>query len=148
MVELTDANSTPLEETPLPASEGPNKSGIITIKRQKYAVGLIWQPLQDPDNSNPEIREAMESDVDTDLYCLRITSSPQYGLGKSSIGHHAGVLSLASLVASALSDKTSICAVFKVEEGWYFVAVRNDLILSENDVLFKTQEEAEDAFLP
>lgn len=145
MAELTETTPIPVDET-VPLSTETDKSGIITIKRQKYAVGLVWQPLQDPDNSAPEIREAMESDVDTDLYCLRITSSPQYGLGKSSIGHHAGILSLAALVASALSDKTSICAVFKVEEGWYFVAVRNDLILSENDVLFKTQEEAEDAF--
>ena len=62
------------------------------------------------------------------------------------MGHRTGELSLAATIASALSDKTSICAVFKVDEGWYFVAVRNDLILSENDVLFKTQEEAENAF--
>ena len=120
--------------------------GTVTIRKVKYAVGLIWQPLQDPDNPTPEIREAMETDTDSDLYCLRITSTPQYGLGKTSLGHRSGELSLAAMVASALSDKTSICAVFKVDEGWYFLAVRNDLILSENDVLFKTEQEAEDAF--
>lgn len=120
--------------------------GTVVIKKVKYAVGLIWQPLQDPDNPSPEIREAMETDADSDLYCLRITASPQYGLGRKSMGHRTGELSLAATIASALSDKTSICAVFKVDEGWYFVAVRNDLILSENDVLFKTQEEAENAF--
>lgn len=120
--------------------------GTIVIKKVKYAVGLIWQPLQDPDNPSPEIREAMETDADSDLYCLRITASPQYGLARTSMGHRTGELSLAATVASALSDKTSICGVFKVEEGWYFIAVRNDLILSENDILFKTEEEAEHAF--
>ena len=120
--------------------------GTVVIKKVKYAVGLIWQPLQDPDNPSPEIREAMETDADSDLYCLRITASPQYGLGRTSMGHRTGELSLAATIASALSDKTSICGVFKVEEGWYFIAVRNDLILSENDVLFKTEEEAEAAF--
>lgn len=125
--------------------ENPSQ-GTVTIRKQKYAVGLVWQPLQDPDNPTPEIREAMETDSDSDLYCLRITSTPQYGLAKSSLGHRSGELSLAATVASALSDKTSICAVFKLDEGWYFLAIRNDLILSENDVLFKTEAEAEDAF--
>ncbi len=120
--------------------------GTVTIRKIKYAVGLVWQPLQDPDNPTPEIREAMETDIDSDLYCLRITSTPQYGLAKTSLGHRSGELSLAATVASALSDKTSICAVFKLEEGWYFLAIRNDLILSENDVLFKTEQEAIDAF--
>lgn len=121
-------------------------SGTVTIRKIKYAVGLIWQPLQDPDNPTPEIREAMDTDTDSDLYCLRITSTPQYGLAKSSLGHRSGELSLAATIASALSDKTSICAVFKLDEGWYFLAIRNDLILSENDVLFKTEQEAVDAF--
>ena len=128
---------TPLEST---------TQGTVTIRKVKYAVGLIWQPLQDPDNPTPEIREAMETDADSDLYCLRITSTPQYGLAKTSLGHRSGELSLAAMIASALSDKTSVCAVFKVDEGWYFLAVRNDLILSENDVLFETEQEAEDAF--
>lgn len=137
--------TTQQSETPLSPSEMVER-GTVVIKKVKYAVGLVWQPLQDPDNPSPEIREAMETDADADLYCLRITASPQYGLGRTSMGHRAGELSLAATIASALSDQTSVCGVFKVEEGWYFVAVRNDLILSENDVLFKTEEEAEAAF--
>ena len=136
----------PIQSNQVDHSLEPTVQGTVTIRKIKYAVGLVWQPLQDPDNPTPEIREAMETDTDSDLYCLRITSTPQYGLGKTSLGHRSGELSLAAMVASALSDKTSICAVFKVEEGWYFLAVRNDLILSENDVLFKTEQEAEDAF--
>ncbi|MBQ8250873.1 MAG: type 4b pilus protein PilO2 [Alphaproteobacteria bacterium] len=136
----------PIQSNQLSPSVEDTSQGTVTIRKVKYAVGLIWQPLQDPDNPTPEIREAMETDTDSDLYCLRITSTPQYGLAKTSLGHRSGELSLAAMVASALSDKTSICGVFKVEEGWYFLAVRNDLILSENDVLFKTEQEAEDAF--
>lgn len=145
MTEEYEVNEAISDSTDNPIDENLSV-GTVTIRKVKYAVGLIWQPLQDPDNPSPEIREAMESDIDSDLYCLRITSTPQYGLGKTSIGHHSGELSLAAMVASSLSDKTSVCAVFKVDEGWYFLAVRNDLILSENDVLFKSEEDAQDAF--
>ncbi len=121
-------------------------SGTITIGRSGYAVGLLWQPLQNPEDPTPEIREAIEGDPDADLYCLRSTSTPQYGIGKKSIGHRAGEPSAAAAVASALSDYTSVAAVFKVREGWWLVAIRNDLILSEDDVLFTSEQEAQDRF--
>ena len=145
MTEEYEVNATEASEAEL-QSETVDVSGSVTIRKTRYAVGLVWQPLQDPDNPSPEIREAMESDVDADLYCLRITSTPQYGLAKTSLGHTPGELSLAGTIASALSDKTSVCAVIKLDEGWYFLAIRNDLILSENDVLFKSEEDAQDAF--
>lgn len=120
--------------------------GSIIIDGTKYAVGLMWAPLQNPDDPLPEIREAMEAEPGADLYCQRSSSSPQYGLGKTSLGHHSGEPSLAASVASALSDKTSACGVFKVDEGWWFIAIRNDLILAEEDVLFATEDEAKRAF--
>ncbi len=120
--------------------------GTITIGKTLYAVGLMWQPLQNPDDPLEEIRETMESDPDANLYCLRNASSPQYGLGKTSLGHREGEPSAAAAVAAAYIDKTSVCAVFRVKEGWWFVAIRNDLILSEEDVLFTTEEEAQKAF--
>ena len=46
--------------------------GVVTVDDQKYAVGLMWQPVQNIDDPDPEIRETMESEPDADLYCLRL----------------------------------------------------------------------------
>lgn len=121
--------------------------GSVQIGGMRYAVGLMWAPLQEPDDPLPEIREAMEAEPGADLYCQRSSTTPQYGLGKTSLGHRSGEPSLAASVAIALSDKTSACGVFKVNEGWWFFAIRNDLILAEEDVLFTSESEAKRAFL-
>ena len=118
----------------------------VTVGNTKYAVGLLWAPLQNQDDPIPEIREAMDAEPATDLYCQRASLAPQYGLGKTVLGHHSGEPSLAASVATALSGKSSACCVFKVDEGWWFVAIRNDLILAEEDVLFQSEEEAKRAF--
>ena len=120
--------------------------GSVTVGGVRYAVGLLWAPLQNQDDPIPEIREAMEAEQDADLYCQRASIAPQYGLGKTSLGHHSGEPALAASVATALSGKSSSCCVFKVNEGWWFVAIRNDLILAEEDVLFKSEDEAKRAF--
>ena len=120
--------------------------GTVTVDGQKFAVGLMWQPVQNTDDPVPEIRETMESEPEADLYCLRQTIAPQYGVGKSVLGHQDGMPSLAASVASGLAQYESFCGVFQVEEGWWFVAVRNNLILAEEDVLFATEEEAQRAY--
>ncbi len=127
-------------------SLNPTAYGSITIGRRVYAVGLLWQPLQNSDDPLPEIREAIDSDPDADLYCLRSTSTPQYGIGKKAMGHRSGEPSAAAAIASALNEYVSVAAVFPVKEGWWLLAVRNDLILSEEDRLFETEEEAREAF--
>jgi len=120
--------------------------GSVTVGGVKYAVGLLWAPLQNQDDPIPEIREAMEAEPAADLYCQRASIAPQYGLGKTILGHHSGEPALAASVATALSGKSSSCCVFKVNEGWWFVAIRNDLILAEEDVLFQSEDEAKRAF--
>ncbi len=137
----------PVVSTPVSADvPAAMNKGSITVGKTRYAVGLMWQPLQNPEDPMEEIRETMESDPDTNLYCLRNASSPQYGLGKTSMGHREGEPSAAAAVAAAYIDKTSVCAVFHVNEGWWFIAIRNDLILSEEDVLFTKEEDAQKAF--
>lgn len=120
--------------------------GTIVVEGTVYAVGLMWQSLQNPDDPIPEIREVIESEPGLDLYCLRPASSPQYGIGRKSMGHREGQPSAAAAVASAYGDKSSVCAVFRVKEGWWFVSIRNDLILSEEDKLFLREEDAQKAF--
>ena len=124
-----------------------NVQGVVVIDGQKYAVGLLWQPIQRNDDPLSEIRETIESEAGADLYCWRSTVQvSQYGIGKTAYGHRDGMPSLAATVASGLANYSSYCGVFKIDEGWWFIAVRNDLILSEEDVLYTTEEEAMRAF--
>lgn len=60
--------------------------------------------------------------------------------------HRAGEPSAAAAVASALSEYTSVAAVFPVPEGWWLVAIRNDLILSEEDVLYTSEQDAQNKY--
>ncbi len=123
-----------------------SSTGIVTVDGQKYAVGLVWQPVQNLDDPIVEIRESAESEAGADLYCLRPAATPQYGIGYSELGHRDGIPSLAASVATALTDRTSVCAVFRVDEGWWLVAIRNDLILAEEDIVFDNEVEAQRAY--
>ena len=49
-------------------------------------------------------------------------------------------------LATALSDRSSLVAVFKVENGWWYVCIRNDIILSDGDMLFLNEEDARNQF--
>ncbi len=140
-------DNTVVTENELDLNRSVKGSGsVVTVSGQKYAVGLMWQPIQNLDDPLPEIRETMEGEADADLYCLRQTTVAQYGVGKTALGHKDGMPSLAASVAGALLQYESFCAVFKVKEGWWFVAVRNSLILAEEDVLFETEAEAQRAY--
>ncbi len=129
-----------------PVSDASDLKELITVGKNKYAVGLFWQPLQDVDDPIPEIRETMEADAGSDLYCIHYGRAPQYGVGKKSKGHAEGMSVGGISVLDALSDKSSFVAVFKTPEGWWFVAARNDLILPEEDVLYRDEAQAKDAF--
>ena len=112
-----------------------------------YAVSLFWQPLSDPDNPMPEIKETSESVLDgADVFVIRKSGASQYGLGISEEGHDSGQNSAAISLAEYFANKASFVSVFKVPEGWWFLAVRNDLILSEEDVLYLNEEDAQRAF--
>ncbi len=121
-------------------------TGVVSVGGQKYAVGLVWQPLQNLDDPVMEIREAAESELGADIYCMRPATTPQYGIGRTELGHKEGMPSLAAAVASALSNRGSVCAVFKVDAGWWLVAIRNDLILAEEDVVFANEADVQRAY--
>lgn len=146
--ELRQTTPTPELEEAYGKNEGSEDSigHTITVGKAKYAVGLFWQPLQDVDDPIPEIRGTMETDVGSDLYCIHYGRVAQYGLTKKANGAKEGQAAAAISVLDALSDKSSFVAVFKTQEGWWFVAARNDLILPEEDVLYANEADAKDAF--
>ena len=48
---------------------------------------------------------------------------------------------------TAMSDSTSLLAVFKVDAGYWYLCVRNDVILSDGDVLFVNEQDAKEQFI-
>lgn len=125
----------------------PPWGATMEVGGEAYAVSLFWQPLSDPDDPMSEIKETSESVLDgADVFVIRRSGVSQYGLGISEEGHDAGQGSAAIALAEYFADKASFVSVFKVPEGWWFLAVRNDLILSEEDVLYLNEEDAQRAF--
>jgi len=119
------------------------ESGGIT-----YAASLFWQPLQNRDDPYTEITEASENVLEgADLFCLKPGKSPQFGLCVSYQGYKKKMLAAAVAVATALSDRSSFLAVFKVDNGWWYVCARNDIILSDGDMLFLNEEDAKEQFM-
>jgi hypothetical protein len=115
---------------------------------KSYAASLFWQPLQNRDDPYTEINEASENVLEgADLFCLKPGKSPQFGLCISYQGYAKKTPAAAVSVATALADRSSFLAVFKVSNGWWYVCARNDIILSDGDMLFLNEEDAKEQFM-
>ncbi len=113
-----------------------------------YSAGLFWQPLQNKDDPYTEIEESAESVQEgADLFVLKPGKTVQFGICGSGDGYKRGSLSLAVGVATSLSEKSSFVAVFKVDNGWWYCCVRNDIILSDGDMLFLKEDDAKEQFM-
>ncbi|MBR1605357.1 MAG: type 4b pilus protein PilO2 [Alphaproteobacteria bacterium] len=127
-----------------------NRSWAATtvIDGKTYVAGLFWQPLQNRDDPYTEIDETAESILEgADLFALKPGKVVQFGVCSSSDGYRKGMNSLAVSVATSFADKSSFVAVFKVDNGWWYCCVRNDIILSDGDMLFLKEEDAKEQFM-
>ena len=119
----------------------------IEVDGKTYAVGLFWQPVQDDKDFIKEIKATVQGVVtNANLYCLKKGAATQYGLGSTSNGHKPGMPSGAAGIANALRDKSSALCVFRVKEGWWFITIRNNLILTEEDTVYTDETDAKEAF--
>lgn len=120
----------------------------IVVDGTTYATSLFWQPLQNAEDPYTEVEEASEGVLEgADLFCIKQGKAPQFGICVSHEGYKSGEQVAAVSLASALSDVASFVAVFKVKNGWWYTCVRNDIILSDGDMLFLNEEEAKDQFM-
>ena len=128
-------------------NEQRNWGSTFTAGDSTYAVSLFWQPLRNSDDPYTEITDASENILEgADLFALRRGKTPQYGLCISSQGYKKGMNVAAIGLMNALPDASSVLAVFKVKEGWWYVCIRNDIILSDGDMLFLSEQEAKNQF--
>ena len=120
----------------------------ITIGDVTYATGLFWQPLQNTDDPVSEVSDASSGILEgADLFCIKQGKAPQFGICASSQGYKSGQFAGAVTLSTALGNLSSFVAVFKVDKGWWYVCVRNDIILSDGDVVFLNEKEAKDQFV-
>ncbi len=82
-----------------------------------------------------------------DLYCIKKGKTPQFGICVSADGYKPGQNAGAVTLSSALSDQPSFVAVFKVPNGWWYVCVRDDVILANGDMLYLSEEDAKKQFM-
>jgi hypothetical protein len=82
-----------------------------------------------------------------DLFCIKGGRTPQFGICVSQEGFKSGQYVAAVSLVGAMDNLSSFIGVFKVPEGWWYVCVRNDIILSDGDILFLNEEEAKNQFL-
>ena len=133
------------------SAEAPNDNRTwgsgFTLKGTRFATSLFWQPLRNSEDPYTEIEEASANVLEgADLFSIKKGKSPQFGLCISSQGYKSGTSVAAVALINSLPYVTSFLAVFKVKEGWWYVCVRNDVILSDGDMLFLNEEEAKAQF--
>lgn len=120
----------------------------ITVDGTTYATSLFWQPLQNASDPFQEVEEASAGVLEgADLFCIKGGKAPQFGICVSHEGYKSGETVGAVALATALSDIGSYIAVFKTPEGWWYTCIRNDIILSDGDMLFLSEEEAKNQFM-
>ncbi len=114
----------------------------------EFATSLFWQSLQNQDAPLAEIIESSQGVLEgADLYCIKKGKTPQFGICVSADGYKPGQNAGAVTLSSALSDQPSFVAVFKVPNGWWYVCVRDDVILANGDMLYLSEEDAKKQFM-
>lgn len=120
----------------------------ITVDGTAYATSLFWQPLQNTSDPFQEVEDASAGVLEgADLFCIKGGKAPQFGICVSHEGYKSGELVAAVALATAMSNVASYVAVFKTSEGWWYTCIRNDIILSDGDMLFLDEEEAKNQFM-
>ena len=120
----------------------------FTVNGVQYAASVFWESLQNIDAPFMDAKEAAENVlVGADLFCVKHGKSPQLGLAVSSQGFKKGMNVAAVTAVTAMSDASSLLAVFKVDAGYWYLCIRNDVILSDGDVLFVKEEDAKEQFM-
>lgn len=120
----------------------------IVIDGVTYATSLFWQPLQNQEDPFSEVGEASEGILEgADLFCIKPGKAPQFGICVSQEGYKSGENAAAVTLSTAMADKSSFIAVFKTQQGWWYTCVRNDIILSDGDMLFLSEEDAKSQFV-
>jgi len=113
---------------------------IITVNRKKYVTGLFWQPVgvgNTPQNYANLLAKNKK-------YTLFIGYKSMVGLTNGRDGAKSGMNVAAVEILNALSDLVSFLGVFRVDNNYYLIAVRNGVII--RDILLDNADTARKLF--
>ena len=113
---------------------------IISINRKKYATGLFWQPVgvgNTPQNYAKQLAKNKK-------YTLFVEYKSMVGLTNGRDGARLGMSVAAIEILDALSDLISFLGVFRVDNNYYLIAVRNGVII--RDILLDNADTARKLF--
>ncbi|MDR3450760.1 MAG: type 4b pilus protein PilO2 [Alphaproteobacteria bacterium] len=122
-------------------------AGVVTIGRQRYAVGLYWENSPGGGRVAQLAKEAAnQQGQNADYYAVRPGNKdgriPQFGLCSAEAGQKAGMPVLAGCLASQMPG--SWAGAFRLSEGISVIIVRDDLIVPDGDLFFQDENEAHD----
>ncbi len=127
---------------------GKEWASSFTVNGVSYAASVFWESLQNIEAPYIDAKEAAENVlVGADLFCVKHGKSPQLGLATSSQGFKKNMNVAAVTAVTSMSDVSSLLAVFKVDAGYWYLCIRNDVILSDGDVLFVKEDDAKEQFM-
>ena len=109
---------------------------IITVNRKKYATGLFWQPVgvgNTPQNYAKQLAKNKR-------YTLYVGYKSMVGLTNNRDGAKSGMSVAAVEIVNALSELISFLGVFRVDNNYYLIAVRNGVVI--RDVLLDNADTA------
>lgn len=130
--------------TSAPAALGQPK--VFRHGKKSYAIGLFWQVANSATTAAREAKDlSAEKGMEADLFVLRkIDENGQFGLARKADGVPVRAISAAAVLADF--KKGSWLGVFSLADGWWFVSVRDDLLLPDGDRFFVSEHEARDRF--
>ncbi|MDE2029491.1 MAG: type 4b pilus protein PilO2 [Alphaproteobacteria bacterium] len=120
-------------------------SGVVTVGRQRYAVGLYWENSPGGGRVAQIAREAAnQAGQQAEFYAVRPGSKngriPQFGLSGGGEGQTSGMPVLAACLAGQIPG--SWAGAFRFPGGIAVIIVRDDLIVPDGDLLFTDENEA------
>ncbi len=118
-------------------------AGVITIERKKYAVGLFWQPLPAGQNTRDFARQLSKQITGSVKFYAEFRS--MVGVGTRALGHRRGMKIAAIEIINAFAEYNSFLAEFFTPQGFWIIAVRNNIIIF--DQLFGAEAEAKREFI-
>ncbi|MEJ0061700.1 MAG: type 4b pilus protein PilO2 [Alphaproteobacteria bacterium] len=124
-------------------------SGVATVGRRKYAVGLYWQPSPSGRVAQAAKEAARQPGQHADFFAVRPGVKggrvAQFGLGLQQSGHKLGMATLAASLANRLPG--SWAGAFKLSEGIVVIVVRDDLIAPDGDQIYLDDASARDRLI-
>jgi len=125
-------------------------AGVVTVGRNRYAVGLYWENSPGGGHVAQIAKEAArQPGQQADFYAIRRGTKdrhvPQFGLCSGEAGQKAGMPVLAGCLASQIPG--SWAGAFRLNEGVAVVVVRDDLIVPDGDLFFADESDARERLI-